>query len=124
MQATQPFGIEFQNLSWPSSFYEYSLPVLKPGKGPSIKYVTLFWPILTPPSPLSHFVTHPRTPPKVGHTSRTPPIFSRPSTKILDKSPLYKFYLNCSRRFLSWGFSGLVFVHSPFCHNTSVTTES
>src|SRR6218665_410938 len=34
-----------------------------------------------PPSPLSHFVTHPGTPPKVRHTSRTPPIFRRPSTK-------------------------------------------
>src|SRR6218665_3303100 len=34
-----------------------------------------------PPFPLSHFVTHPGTPPKVRHTSRTPPIFRRPSTK-------------------------------------------
>src|SRR6218665_2727889 len=31
--------------------------------GPSIKYVTLFWPILTP-LPLSHVVTHPGTPRK------------------------------------------------------------
>src|SRR6218665_2566627 len=30
-----------------------------------------FWPILTP-LPLSHFVTHPGTPLKVRHTSRTP----------------------------------------------------
>src|SRR6218665_1473768 len=43
-------------------------------QGPSIKYVTLFWLIFTP-SPLSHFVTYPGTPPKVRHTSRTPPRF-------------------------------------------------
>jgi len=30
-----------------------------------------FWPILTP-LPLSHFVTHPKTPKKVRHTSRPP----------------------------------------------------
>src|SRR6218665_4035570 len=70
-------------------------------KGPSIKYVTLF----LAPLPLSHFVTHPGTPRKyVPHLGPPPPIFSRPSTKILDKSPLYKFCLNCSRRFLSRGF--------------------
>src|SRR6218665_1482849 len=69
-----------------------------------------FWPILTP-LPLSHVVTHPGTPPKVRHTSRTPsPIFSRPSTKIPDKSPLYKFSLNCSQGFLSGGF-----VRGGFC---------
>src|SRR6218665_321878 len=62
-----------------------------------------FWPILTP-SFLSHFVTHPGTPPKVRHTSRTTPIFSRPSTKNPDKSPLYKFFLNCSRGLLSGRF--------------------
>src|SRR6218665_1950924 len=61
--------------------------------GPSIKYVTLFLANFAP-LPLSHFVTH----------ISDPPIFSRPSTKIPDKSPLYKFYLNCSRRFLSGGF--------------------
>src|SRR6218665_2201752 len=70
--------------------------------------------------PLSHFVTHPGTPKSTSHISDPPSIFSRPSTKIPEKSLLYKFYLNCSRRFLS----GLVFVRSPFCHNTSVTTES
>src|SRR6218665_125150 len=87
-----------------------------------------------PPLPLSHFVTHPGTPPKVRHTSRTLPIFSRPSTTKPDKSPLYKFSLNCSQGFLSRGsvrgsfvrkvLSRVVFVHSPFCQNTSVTTES
>src|SRR6218665_3405533 len=98
--------------------------------GPSIKYVMLFLANFYPPLPLSHI----REPPKLRHTSRTPQFFSRPSTKNPDKSPLYKFSLNCSRGFLSGGFvrgsfvwnvlSGVVFVHSPFCQNASVTTES
>src|SRR6218665_1023499 len=46
------------------------------------------------PPPLSHFVTHAGTPPKVSYTSRNPQIFSRPSAKNQDKSPLYKFCLN------------------------------
>src|SRR6218665_3622170 len=73
--------------------------------GPSIKYVTLFLANFDP-LPLSHFVTHPGTHPRkyVTHLGPPPPIFSRPSTKIPDKSPLYKFYLNCSRRLLSGGF--------------------
>src|SRR6218665_2749696 len=72
-----------------------------PRKGPSIKYVTLFLANVDPPVTLCHTS---RDPPKVRHTSRTPQIFSRPSTKNPDKSPLYKFYLNCSQRFLSGGF--------------------
>src|SRR6218665_2908537 len=56
-------------------------------KGPSIKYVTLF---LANFDPLSHFVTHLGTPKSTSHISDPPPIFSRPSTKIPDKSPLYK----------------------------------
>src|SRR6218665_1584622 len=51
-----------------------------------------------------------RDPPKVRHTSRTSSIFSRPSTKNPDKSPLYKFSLNCSQGFLSGGF-----VRGGFC---------
>src|SRR6218665_3710642 len=85
------------------------------------------------PSPC-HILSHiPGFPPKVRLTS-CPPIFSRPSTKTPDKNPLYKFSHNCSRGFLSCGFvrryfvwkilSGVVFVCSPFCRNTSVTTES
>src|SRR6218665_2726723 len=42
-----------------------------------------------------------------------PLIFSRPSTKIPDKSPLYKFYLNCSQRFLSGGFCPGWFLSVP-----------
>src|SRR6218665_782466 len=78
-----------------------------------------------PPSSLSHFVTHPGTPLKyVTHLG--PPIFSRPGTKNPDKSPLYKFALNCSRGVLSECLlsgrfrPGVVFVHSTFCQNTSV----
>src|SRR6218665_248161 len=55
--------------------------------GPSIKYVTLFLANFDP-LPLSHFVTHPGTPHKERHTSRTPrPIFSRPSAKTRTKAP-------------------------------------
>src|SRR6218665_3855232 len=93
--------------------------------GPSIKY---FWPILTP-SPVTLCHTS-RDPPKVRHTYWTPPpFFNRPSTKNPDKSSLYKFSLNCSRVLLSGAFvrgsfvwkvlSGVVFVRTPFCQNTS-----
>src|SRR6218665_1056027 len=84
----------------------------------------------SPPCPT---LSHTPPPPKVTHLG-PPPIFNRPSTKIPDKSLLYKFSLNCSRGLLSGSFvreyfvwkvlSGMVFVHSPFCQNTSVTTES
>src|SRR6218665_366720 len=56
------------------------------------------------PRPLSHFVTYPGTPESIRHT------FSRPSTKYPNKGPLYKFYLNCSRGFLSE-----VFCQGVFC---------
>src|SRR6218665_38094 len=57
-------------------------------RGPSIKYVTLFLAnFLTPRSTLSHFVTHPGTPLKVRHTSRTPQflvgLVQKSSTKVL-----------------------------------------
>src|SRR6218665_2431598 len=72
-----------------------------------------FWPIFTP-LPLSHFVRNLGTPPKERHTSWNPPIFSRPSTKHLDKSPFYKFSLNCSQGFLSGGFCQWVFCQEGF----------
>src|SRR6218665_3917613 len=81
-----------------------------------------FWPILTP-LPLSHFVTHPGTPREsTSHVSDPHPIFSRPSTKIPDKSPMYKFYLNCSRRFFPGGFVRVGFCPFPLrsqyiCYN-------
>src|SRR6218665_2876507 len=96
-----------------------------------MNYITLFWPILTPLP--CHTLSHIPGPPKVRHTSWTPPIFSRSSTKIPDKSPLYKFSLNCLRGFLSGGFvrgsfvwkvlSRVVFDRSLFCQKTSITTK-
>jgi len=84
------------------------------------------------PSPMSQFVTHPGTPKYVTHLGS--PIFSRPCTKNADKTPLYTFSLNYSRGFCPGGFvrgsfvwkvlSGVIFVRSPFCQNTSVTTKS
>src|SRR6218665_1002877 len=100
--------------------------------GPSIKYVTLFLANFDP-LPLSHFVTHQGTPQRTSHISGPRPIFSRPSAKKPDKSPMYKFSFNCLWGSLSGGFvrgsfvwkvlSRMVFVHSPICQNTSVTTE-
>jgi len=64
------------------------------------------------PPPPSHFVTHPGT----------PRFLEGLVQKSRTKAPLYKFSLNCSRRFLSLGFvrgsfvwkvlSGVVFVRS------------
>src|SRR6218665_1043271 len=80
-------------------------------KGPSIKYVTLFFGQFLPP-PLCHTLSHI---PKVRHTSRTPSsIFSTPSTKKPDKSPLYKFSLNCSRGLFSEGLCQRVFCLEGF----------
>src|SRR6218665_1372174 len=70
--------------------------------GPSIKNITLF---------LANF--DPLPPVTLCHTSRDTPILSRPNTKIPDESPLYKFYLNCSRRFLSGGFCPGWFLSVP-----------
>src|SRR6218665_3052651 len=88
-------------------------------RGPSIQYVTLFLANFAP-LPLSHFVTHPGTPPKVHHTSRTHPDFSRPSTKSLDKSPVYKSPLSIVRGgFVLGVLSGVFclegFVRCGFC---------
>src|SRR6218665_3728281 len=49
----------------------------------------IFWPILTP----SHVtLCHtPRDPPKLRHTSRIPPSFTRPSTKTRAKAPVQIF---------------------------------
>src|SRR6218665_4068276 len=81
--------------------------------GPSIKYVTLFCPIFTPLP--CHTLSHIPGPPESTSHISDPPNFSRPSTKIPDKIPLYKFYLNCSRRFLSGGFCPGGFVRVDFC---------
>src|SRR6218665_750687 len=72
--------------------------------GPSIKYITLFLANFDLPSPC-HTLPHiPGPPESTSHISDPPPIFSRPSTNISDKSPRYKFYINCPPRFLYGGF--------------------
>src|SRR6218665_2483258 len=92
-----------------------------------------FWSIFTPPPPSFTLCHTSQDPPKKYFTHLAPPrIFSRPSTKNPDKISLHKFSLNCSRGFCPGGFirgslvwkvlSGVVFVHSSFCHNTSVTS--
>src|SRR6218665_1743722 len=62
----------------------------------------IFLPILSP-LPLVTLCPTSRDPPKYV-TPLGPPIFIRSSTKSPDKSPLYKFCLNCSRGFLSGWF--------------------
>src|SRR6218665_3402384 len=73
------------------------------GKEPSIKYVTLFLANFFSPS-LCHTLSHIPGPPQSTSHISGPPIFSRPSTKNPDKSPLYKFSLNCLRGFCPGGF--------------------
>ena len=91
-------------------------------KGPSIKYVMLFLANFDPPC---HTLSHiPGPPESTSHISDPP--FSRPSAKILDKSPLYKFYLNCSRRFCPEGFVLVGFCPFPLlsqyiCYNRKLS---
>src|SRR6218665_106014 len=91
--------------------------------GPSIKYVTLFL-NNSYPLPLSHFVTHPGTPKSMSHISDPPFLLC-----LVQKRNPCTNSINCSREFLSGGpfvwkvLSGMVFVRSLFCQNTSVTTE-
>jgi len=90
-----------------------------------------FWP---PPSPvtLCHISREGRDPPEsTSHISK-PPIFIRPSTKTRTKAPCTNSLSIVRRGFCPeffvrvsfvWKFlSGVVFDHSPFCRNTSVTT--
>src|SRR6218665_1869994 len=91
------------------------------GRGLSIKYVTLFLANFDPPSPY-HTLSHIPGPPKSMSHISDPPIFSRPSTKNPDKSPLYKFSQLFARAFVRGSFvwkvlSGVVFVRTPFCQN-------
>src|SRR6218665_1512046 len=98
-------------------------------RGPSIKYVTLFLANFDPSS-LCHTLSHIPGPPSTSHISNPP--FLATLVQNPDKSPLYKFSLNCSQAFLSGGFvresfalkvlSGAVSVRSSFCQNTSVRT--
>src|SRR6218665_2351178 len=52
--------------------------------GPSIKYVTLFWPILTPPPPVT--LCHTSRDPRKYVTHLGPPHFSKPNTKTRTKA--------------------------------------
>src|SRR6218665_76724 len=76
--------------------------------GPSIKYVMLFLANFDPPPPVA--LCHTSRDPQKYVTHFGPPIFRRPSTKNQDKSPMYKFSLNCSRGFCPGGF-----VRGGFC---------
>src|SRR6218665_808456 len=60
---------------------------IKPAKGPSIKYVTLFLVNFYPPSPC-HTSSHIQGPPESTSHISDPPISRRPSTKNPDKNPL------------------------------------
>jgi len=84
-----------------------------------------FW--VWPPPPC-HTLSHIPGPPRVRHKSRTP-TFNRPSTKNPDKTPCTNSLSIVRGGFvrgsLVWKvLSGVVFVRSPFCQNTSVATES
>src|SRR6218665_641662 len=76
---------------------------------------------------MNHTLSHIPGPPKrTLHISNPAPIFTRPSRKNPDKSPLYKFSLNCSRGFCPGVLSGVVFIYSPvilsecICYNKKV----
>src|SRR6218665_90762 len=97
--------------------------------GPSISTSRYFGPIL-PPSSLSHFVTHPGTTQKVRHTSRnTPPFLVGLVRKTWAKAPCTNSLSIvrggfCPGAFVRGSFvwkdlSGVVFVHSLFCQETS-----
>src|SRR6218665_2379059 len=88
-------------------------------RGPSIKYVTLFLANFDPLLPLSHFVIHPWTPRKYVIHLGTPPFLVGLVQKSRTKVPCTN-----SISMVRGGFCPGGFVHSPFCHNTSVTTES
>src|SRR6218665_2348917 len=120
--AHRPLAPGFQPNSWPGSFLlpldvwtTTSRPMV-----PSIKYVTLFWPIFTPS--LCHTSSHIPGPPESTTHISDPPFLEGLVQKTRTKATLYKFCLNCSRGFLSGGFvrgsfvwkvlSGVVFVRS------------
>src|SRR6218665_3375394 len=104
--------------------------------GPSIKYVTLFLANFDPTTPCHTLLHIPGPAPKSTSHISNPPIFSRPSTKNPDKSPLYKFSQFFAGVFVQGVLSGgllsgifcsgwffELFSHSPFYQKTSVTTE-
>src|SRR6218665_1259426 len=99
--------------------------------GPSMKYVTLFLANFDP-RPLSHFVTQPGTPKSTSAISD--PRFlvglvQKSRTKALCTNSLSVVCGGFSPAGFCPGFfvwkvlAGVVFVRSPFCQNTSATTE-
>src|SRR6218665_2057858 len=81
---------------------------------------------------LCHTLSHIPGPPKSTSQISDPPIFSRPSTKTQTKALCSLSIVRggiLSGAFVKGSFvrkvlSGVVLVHSPFCQNTSATTES
>src|SRR6218665_3501858 len=100
--------------------------------GLSIKYVMLFLANFYPP-PLCHTFSHILGPPKVRHTSRTPRFLVGLVQKTRTKAPCTNSLSFVRGGFCPGFFSEgsfvwkvlfrVVSVHSPFCQNTSVTTE-
>ena len=101
--------------------------------GPFIKYVTLFWTNFDPLLSVTRCHTY-LDPPKVRQISRTraPPGFQQYMHTYMYICLYRRFALVrgsfCSesfvRGFLSEGFRPGWFLSIPYCHNTSVTTES
>jgi len=100
--------------------------------GPSIQYATLFWPILTPS--LCHTLSHIPGPPQKYVTHLAPRFLVGLVQTIRTKAPCTNSFSIVGEGFCPGAFargsfvwmvlSGVVFVRTPFCQNTSVTTES
>src|SRR6218665_1199217 len=87
--------------------------------GPSIKYVMLSLANFDPPPPVT--LCHTSRDPQKYVTHLGPPIFSRPSTKNPDKSPMYNSLLFVRGVFVQGALSGVVFVLSEYiCYNRKV----
>src|SRR6218665_268643 len=92
-----------------------------------------FWPILTPSPPVTLCHTS-RDPPKVRHTFRTPRFLLGLVQKTRTKAPCTNSLSIvrggfCLGAFVRGSFvwkllSGVIFVRTSVCQNTSVTTES
>src|SRR6218665_1428684 len=90
--------------------------------GPSIKYVMLFLANFDPPPPVT--LSHIPGPPKsTSHISDPHPFLVDLVQKTRTKAPCTNSLLIVRRVFVQGALSGVVFVHSLFCQNTSVTTE-
>src|SRR6218665_1294875 len=94
----------------------------------------IFGQFLLPLTPVTLCHTY-RDPQSTSHISDPPPIFNRPSTKKTGQKAPCTNSLSivrggfCPEGFVRGSFvwkvcSGVVFVHSPFGQNASVTTES